>query len=145
MTISKDLVSGLLFLAVGAFLVVEAADYRMGTLLRMGPGYFPVIIGSLILLVGGTLTVKGVMKGAEKLPTFSLRPLVFLLGAILAFALALERTGLIAATILLVLIGRMASQRPMNWKASALLCAVLVGAAVLIFWYLLELPMKLWP
>lgn len=144
MTITKDLVSGLIFLAVGVFVVVEAAGYEMGTLLRMGPGYYPVLVGSLIVLVGIVLTLKGVMQGAEELPSFSVRPLFFLMSAIVAFALTLERAGLIVATLLLVLIGRMASQRPIGWTGTAALCVALVATAVFIFWYLLELPMKLW-
>lgn len=145
MTISKDLFSGLIFLLVGGFVTIEGAGYEMGTLLRMGPGYFPVMIGALMLLVGSALVVKGLMPGAEPLPQFSFRPLLFLLAAILAFALALEQAGLIVATLLLIGIGRFAAREPMSWKGTLALAAALIAAGAGIFRYLLELPMPLWP
>lgn len=145
MTFTKDLLSGLIFLAIGAFMVIEAQSYEMGTLLRMGPGYFPTAIGALIFLVGLILSLNGLTEGAEKLPQFNFRPLLVLLAAILAFAFSLETAGLIVATTLLVLIGRMASRNPINWVGTIVLCACLVGTAIVIFWYFLELPLKLWP
>jgi hypothetical protein len=73
-----------------------------------------------------------------------LRPFVFLLGAIIIFAITLEHFGLVISTLLLVILSRLAA-RPVKWIGTLVLCACFVPNAVLIFWYLLRLPLHLWP
>lgn len=144
MTVTKDLLAGLIFLLIGLFVVIIARNYPMGTLVRMGPGYYPIIIGSLTILVGLGLILKSLVEAPEPLPKFALRPFVFLLGAIIIFAITLEHFGLVISTLLLVILSRLAA-RPVKWIGTLVLCACLVPFAVLIFWYLLRLPLHLWP
>lgn len=144
MTVTKDLLSGIIFFLIGLAVVIIAQDYKMGTLVRMGPGYFPVIIGSLTILVGLSLIVKSLIEKPNPLPKFAFRPLFFLLGAIIIFAMTLEKFGLVISTVLLIIVSRFAS-RPVNWIATLVLSACLVVVAVFIFWYLLKLPLNLWP
>lgn len=143
---SRDLVSGIIFLVSGAALAWKAQDYRMGTLVQMGPGYFPFLIGLGIVGTGVALTVKAFVSGSEEaLPRIAWRPLLCLLAAVIAFALALDRLGLVAATVLLILIGRFASPRPLGWIATIVLTVAASAALVVVFRELLGLPLKALP
>lgn len=144
MHVSKDLAAGGLFFLIGLGMVVVAFDYRMGTLLRMGPGFFPVMVGGLMALTGIAIAAKALVVGGGAAPRLALRPFVVLLAAIVVFALTLETLGLVLSTVLLTLTSRLAIS-PVHWKGALLLSAALVLVAVLIFDLLLELPLTLWP
>lgn len=145
MVVSRDLVSGIFFLVFGAALAWKARDYQIGTLFQMGPGYFPFLIGLGIVGVGATLSIKALVTGGGSFPRIAVRPLVFLLGAVVAFALALDPLGLVAAIVLLILIGRFASPQPLGWVATLILMVSLSVASVVVFDELLGLPLKIWP
>lgn len=141
----RELLSGLLFLLFGAGLVWQSQAYAMGTLTRMGPGYFPTLVGIGIIGVGLTLMAQGLIAAGPRVPLVALRPLVFLLAGIVAFALALDRFGLIIATVVLILIARFASSTPLGWIATVVLAAALAAIGALVFRELLGLPLRLWP
>lgn len=141
---SKDFLAGATFLLVGGGMVAVASDYPFGSLLRMGPGFFPIIIGLLLALVGIALMGKSIVMQTTERPTFHLRPAFFITAAIFAFAYALPRLGLAAATVFLVMIMRLAF-RPVHPAGALVLSAVLVALAVIIFSYVLRLPLRLWP
>ena len=144
MKISKDIPGGLIFLALGTVLIVGGQQYGMGSILRMGPGYFPTMIGGLLAIIGAVLFTKALVRKGDLLPEFAWRPLGFLLLGILAFAFTLERFGLVIATVLLIIISRLAA-RPVYWTGTLILCGVLTGISILIFWYFLKMPFDLWP
>lgn len=145
MRITKDLLSGLIFLAFGVATIVLMKDYAMGSLLRMGPAYYPTLVGGLTAVVGLTLIAKAFLRRDEPLPRFGFKPFFYVLIGVLVFALGLQRVGLVITTLLLVVICRMAAPRPMSWTRTAVLSAFLILLAVLIFWYFLKLPLRLWP
>ncbi len=144
MTLTKDLVSGLLFLVIGLVVVVDAQSHAMGTLLRMGPGYYPTLVGSLIVLVGGTLVVKSWLQGGTPVPVIAWRAMALLTTGIVVFALTLDRLGLVISTVLLIFISRLAS-RPFKPVSTAVLAAAMAVLAALVFWWFLRLPVELWP
>lgn len=144
MMVSKDLLSGLVFLGVGVFLLVEGQRYRMGTLLRMGPGYFPMLVGVSISVVGLALVVHALRKGGERATRPALKPLVLVTASLVAFAFALNWLGLVLATVILIVLARLASHRA-TLLGTAVIVAVMVPAGVVIFRTVLELPLKLWP
>jgi hypothetical protein len=141
---SKDFLSGVIFLLLGVVMVMEATNYPFGSLLRMGPGFFPTIIGILLAAVGAALIGKAVITQADDLLEFAVRPAFFITGALLAFAYTLQELGLVIATFLLVASSRLAF-RPPRLLGAFVLSAVLVLVAILIFGYLLRLPLRLWP
>jgi hypothetical protein len=145
MAISKDLISGIMFLLIGTFIVVEAQNYTMGTLVRMGPGYLPTVTGVLLILCGLALSARTLLSRGECVGGTSLRALVVVPMSIVAFALLLEPAGLIASTLALVLVARLGAPRPLGWKATLGLASALVLADVWVFWYFLGLPFRLWP
>ena len=144
MTWSKDLLSGLFFLAVGVFLVIVSLGYPLGTLLRMGPGYFPLIVGTLMALVGLGLVVQSFLRPGEKAPRPALKPLALVTVSLFVFAVTLDRLGLVLSTIILIALSRIASPTG-TLRGTIVLCLVMVATAVVIFHTVLELPLRLWP
>jgi hypothetical protein len=121
-----------------------ARDYPMGSALRMGPGYFPTILGGLMLLLGAAAFVRGLVFRDERIEPVRARPLVLILGAVGVFAATIESAGIIVATLLTVAIAAAASSESRLVEVVALL-VLLLGLAVGVFTYALGLPFKLWP
>jgi Tripartite tricarboxylate transporter TctB family len=135
---------GLLFVAIGVAIMVLAREYRVGTAARMGPGYFPELLGMLLAGLGLTLTIPALFVDGEEFPRLHIRPLVMILLSIVAFGVALEYHGFVVAVVALVIIGGLADPdlRPLE---SAALALFLVIFSVGIFVVLLGLPLTLWP
>ncbi|MEO3388002.1 tripartite tricarboxylate transporter TctB family protein [Mesorhizobium sp. CAU 1741] len=105
-----DLVSGLILVAIGLYFTVGALDYRMGTLTRMGPGFIPVSLGVVCIVLG--LAVGIVSLGREgALPEVHWRAVVPVIASIAAFALILPRAGMLPAIAVTVGIAALASPR----------------------------------
>ena len=140
----SDFWCGLLFVAIGIAVVVLAQNYRIGTAARMGPGYFPTMLGSLLALLGVSLSVPAFVTSGEGVQRFHLRPLLFVLLGVATFGVTLPYLGFAAAVIVLVVVSGFADPdlRPMETPAVA---AFLVIFSILIFVVLLGLPIRLWP
>ena len=140
----SDFWCGLLFVAIGIAVVVLAQNYRIGTAARMGPGYFPTMLGSLLALLGVSLSVPAFVTSGDGVPRFHLRPLLFVLLGVATFGVTLPYLGFAAAVIVLVVVSGFADPdlRPMETAAVA---AFLVLFSILIFVVLLGLPIRLWP
>jgi hypothetical protein len=140
----SDFWCGLIFIAIGLTFVIVAQNYRMGSAARMGPGFFPVWLGGLLAMLGLTLTVPSFVTPGPAFPRLHLRPFLALLVSIVVFAFALQPLGFVISLMLLVVIAGCAD------PALGPLRAVGIGAlltlfSVLIFYYLLGLPLPLWP
>lgn len=140
----KDFAAGMLFVAIGAAALFIGADYRLGTLLNMGPGYFPRIIGILLLGLGVIVALTSLRVQGGPLEAWRLRPLVLVLGAIVAFGWMLERFGLFAAIGGLILLSGFAQTGRRFWEIPVLI-GVLGLVAWLVFILGLGLPIALWP
>jgi membrane-bound ClpP family serine protease len=140
--LSADLLTGLLFVALGGFTIVYGSRYAPGTAARMGPGYFPMLVSAGLTLVGIVLVVRSLLATGEVLGAIGWRPLVLLLAGVLAFGLLIDRLGLLAAGIALVVAARLAD-REFRWLETALLAVGLTLAAAAVFLYGLGLPIKL--
>lgn len=144
----SDLAAGLVFIAIAAAFAWAALDVRMGTLLRMGPGYFPLVL-SVLLAALGALMLRGARRpaapaGPGQGPSFRVawRPLLLVCGSALFFALTLEGLGLPLTTFATLLIA--ASASPQFRPAEALLTAAAFAAgAWVVFAMLLGLPFRL--
>jgi hypothetical protein len=139
-----DLLAGLMFIGFGAAAVVLGRDYPMGSAMRMGPGYFPTILGALLALLGLAMLVRGLLSRGGPPPIFALKPLALILAAVGLFALTVERLGIIAAVTLVVLVSALASQR-FRWREVLPLALIMVGLAVGLFTKGLGLPFRLGP
>lgn len=139
-----DFWSGILFAALGVAVVVLARNYRLGSAARMGPGYFPTLLGALMTLLGLTLLVPSMLRDGAQVPRLHLRTLSTILLGVAAFGLALDYLGLVAAVAALVLIGGLADPE-LTLLESAAVAALLVVFSVGVFWGLLGMPFNLWP
>ncbi len=99
---STDVIGGLITLGLAAGVLAESSSYARGTLLRMGPGYFPIALGVLLLGLGALLTVRGFLRPGETIAMPRLRPVVFIAAAVSLFAYTLPAFGLAPAILLLV-------------------------------------------
>jgi hypothetical protein len=106
---AKDFWAGAFLIAVGAAAVFIARNYTFGTALRMGPGYFPTVLGGLLILLGIYL-VASALKSSEAIGgAWSLRALVVLPLSLLLFGYLIERAGFVPAMLVLIFGSAMAS------------------------------------
>jgi hypothetical protein len=140
----NDFAAGLFFVCLAVLGLWLLRGVRLGTSARMGPGYLPTAMCGLLLLLGLWLAVKSFLTSGPPLERWYVRPLAFVLGAVLVFTLTIEPLGLFAAIILLVVVAAFAT-RESRWLE------VVVGALVLgafstgLFIYGLGLPLSPWP
>jgi hypothetical protein len=140
-----DFWTGLLFGAFGLFAAVYAAfAYRMGSAVRMGPGYFPTWIGGLVAILGLVVALRALQLDGPALPRMRVRPVLFVLGASIAFGYLLKPLGMVLATIMLVIISA-GGGHEFRWREVLLLAVGLSAFAVGVFVYGLGLPFPLWP
>jgi hypothetical protein len=145
----KDVLSGLLFVAVALFGLWLSRDYPIGTALRMGTGYVPRLLCWILLGLGIVILVMGLREGqGERKVDFSdrsgWRPVVFVTASLVIFGLSLERLGLVISILLLIAVGAVAARglRPLETLAAALVLIVLSWA---IFILGLGLTIPVWP
>jgi hypothetical protein len=110
MRLTKDLLSGLMFCAFGVGAAVIARDYNFGSLSRMGSGFFPIVIGLGIAMLGSFITARALLKpeSSEAISAIELKPVFFISLAIIIFGFLIEDWGLIAALVALIVIARFA-------------------------------------
>jgi putative tricarboxylic transport membrane protein len=137
----KDFFAGLLFIAFGVVAIVVGSNYALGTAARMGPGYFPRILGILLITLGGALALRSLKTQGAKVPRFLWRPLLLVLGSVVVFGFIVEQVGLLLSTIVLILSASAASHE-FRWKealASGVFFALL-AIAVFVLGLKLQLP-----
>ncbi len=138
----QDFWSGILFVAVGSAAVFLARNYSFGTADKMGPGYFPTILGGLLVLVGLAAVIRSLGRDGEVLKTFHWRLMLYVLGATILFGLLIRNAGLLAAVAILVLASTAASVH-FRWRTALVLMALLMALSALIFVKGLGLPIPL--
>jgi hypothetical protein len=151
----KDFFSGLLFMAVGIAFAWGATNYSVGTGARMGPGYFPLLLGALMAVLGGVLTFNALVvetEDGDKIGRWAVKPLFFIIAANLVFGLMLgglpslkvPAMGLIVGIYALTFIASLAGEE-FKFKEVAILATVLSVMSYLAFIVLLKLQFPVWP
>ncbi len=151
----KDFFAGLLFTGVGLAFAIGAVSYGMGDAAKMGPGYFPRLVGLLMTALGGfiifeSLTIK--TEDGEKMGKWAWKPLFFILAANLVFgallaglpSIGLPAFGLIVAIYALTFIASLAGDE-FNFKGVFVLATVLAIISYAAFILLLKLQFPVWP
>lgn len=138
----KDFLSGVMFLAIGGAAVVIAQDYPMGQAVRMGPGYFPVVLGVLLCLIGAACVLRSLLAGGPPVGRLALKPLVLVTVSTLLFGLLLRNAGLLAALAASILLSSLASSK-FSAKAAVLTVVLLSAFCYLVFLKALGLPAPL--
>jgi hypothetical protein len=139
---NQDFWAGVMLIATGLAAVVIARDYAFGTALRMGPGYFPSILGGLLVLAGLYLVIKGLRSGEKITGTWSVRALIVLPLSLVLFGLLMEYAGFVPALAVLIF-GSAAAGTEFKFGEVALLTVFLTIMCVLVFVWGIGLPYPL--
>jgi predicted outer membrane lipoprotein len=151
----KDFFSGLMFAIIGGGFAWGATNYSIGTGARMGPGYFPLLLGILLAVLGAFTVFYSLIEHTEdgdKIGSFAWRPIIYILGANVIFGillaglprLGLPPMGLIAAIYALTIIASKAGD-VFKFKEVLMLATFLSVLSYLAFIKLLSLQMPVWP
>jgi|SRR5581483_1463845 predicted MFS family arabinose efflux permease len=131
---NKDLWSGLMLVALGVIAVVIARDYPFGTALRMGPGYFPTVLGSVLVLFGLWFVAKGLRGGEAIEPGWSLRALIVIPLSLVLFGLLMSYTGFVPALAVLVFGSSLASSEFRLVEVVLLTVGLTIGCIAVFIW-----------
>ena len=150
----KDFNAGLMFITIGAIFSIGAIGipalgipgYPMGSALRMGPAYFPSILGALVMILGAVIFFDSFFIEEDPPRKTEYRGLLFILGAVVVFGLLVGplNGGLIPACFALMLITAYGGYE-FRWREAIINSIVMTCASVAIFHYGLGLPFRLWP
>ena len=138
----KDFWTGIIFLFIGLAAIIIGRDYPMGSAGRMGPAYFPTVLGGLLALIGLIGVIRSFLHDGEAVGKFYVKEIVLILLAVLLFGFLMRGAGLVPAALVLVLMSAYASPK-FTWGASVLLAVGLAVFAVVLFVKLLGLPMPI--
>lgn len=131
-----------MFLLFGLAAVIIGQEYPMGTAGKMGPAYFPIILASLLILVGGIGIVRSFLVDGVKIEKFYLKELAIVLSAVLLFGVLVRGAGLVPSVIVLIMLSAYASPQ-FKLGQNLLLAIGLAGFSALVFVKLLGLPMPI--
>jgi Tripartite tricarboxylate transporter TctB family len=140
-----DILAGLIFVAFGLAFATTSLTYDLGTPLRMGPGYFPLVLGGILVFLGLLIVGKGLVSGSSaegRLGSVPWRALLLMVLAVLFFGLTVRGLGLVPATAVTALLTALASYRT-GILAAAAIAAGLTVLCVLIFVLALQLRLPL--
>jgi hypothetical protein len=151
----KDFFSGLMFMGVGIAFAWGATTYTIGEGARMGPGYFPLMLGILLTALGGFILFEALVvetEDGEKIGKWAWRPLGFIIAANLLFgvllgglpSIGLPAMGMILAIYGLTIVAALASDE-FNLKEVLILATILSIGSYLAFIVLLKLQFQVWP
>lgn len=142
----KEFWSGVMFIAFGLFFAGFAQSYDMGTAQRMGPAFFPTVLGGLLVVLGAVVAFQGLAAETVdgKIEKFHLGPIAWVLGAVIAFALLLRPAGLVVALIVLIGISSLGSHE-FKARDTVLLAVGLCALVLAVFIYGLGLTIPVWP
>jgi len=151
----KDFFSGLMFMGVGVAFAWGASTYNIGNGARMGPGYFPLVLGILLAALGGAITFTSLVvetQDGDKIGKFAWKPLFFIITANLVFgasigglpSIGLPPVGLIVGIYLLTFIASNAGDT-FRIKEAFVLATILSVMSYLAFIVLLKLQFPVWP
>lgn len=152
---TKDFYAGLLFMLVGSAFAWSALDYQVGSSARMGPGYFPLLLGVLLALLGAVMMLRSALLPADRLDAvgpWAWKPLAAIISANLLFGVALgglprlklPALGLMLGIYGLTFVACLAGER-FRFKEAALLATALAALSYLAFVLLLQLQLPVWP
>jgi drug/metabolite transporter (DMT)-like permease len=151
----KDFFSGLMFLIVGGVFAYGATSYSIGSAARMGPGYFPLLLGVILAILGAfVLFFSLVVERPDSDPVgkFAWAPILYVLGSNISFgimlvglpSIGLPSSGMIASIFVLTLIASKAGDK-FILREVLILATVLSVICYLAFIMLLKLQMPVWP
>ena len=139
---NKDFWAGLMLIGIGAAAMFIARDYRFGSAVRMGPGFFPTILGGILVAFGICIVAVGLRSGEKIQERLSIRALILLPHSLVLFGVLMERAEFIPALAALVFVAA-ASGREFRIMEVLLLTVFLTVTSAALFIWGLGLPYPL--
>jgi hypothetical protein len=140
----KDFYAGLIFIAFGIAAIVIGSNYALGSAARMGPGYFPRILGIALIVLGAALSLRALSIKGDRVPKFHWRPTLVVLGSVTLFGYIVNYAGLVLSTIILIVLSSAASPE-FRFKEAVISGVLLSILVVCVFVLGLKLQLPIWP
>ncbi|HVS25707.1 MAG TPA: tripartite tricarboxylate transporter TctB family protein [Burkholderiales bacterium] len=138
----KDFWAGVIYTAIGLAAVVIGKDYGMGSATKMGPAYFPTLLGALLALIGLAAIVRSFLRAGESIGVFAYKGIALVTVATVLFGLLVRGAGIVIAIFVLVLMSAYASVK-FRWGHSIALAVGLTVFCVLVFIKGLGIPLPM--
>jgi hypothetical protein len=139
----RDFWAGAIYIAFGAAAVLIGRDYPLGSGARMGPGYFPALLGWLLMAIGALALGRSLLRKGFPVGAIAWRPLALVTGGTVLFGLLLRPAGAVAALAVLLVVSALASRQSRADLPTALAFAGLVAFCVAVFVKGLGVPMPI--
>jgi hypothetical protein len=142
----KDVAAGAIYFVVGIVFVIMARQYEIGTATNMGPGYFPSLLGFVLIGLGLAAMIKGMRaKVHDPISSHRLEPLLLILASIVSFGFLVERAGLVIATLVCLFFAcfRRALAHPIEFLVMFAVLAVF-DYVVFVYTFQVQIPMFWW-
>jgi hypothetical protein len=139
----KDFWAGAIYLALGVAVIWIGRSYALGTSARMGPGYFPTVLGAILALLGIISVGRSLVRPGEAISAIAWKPLSLVLGATVLFGFLLERAGLLIALPAMIVVSALASRHSRLDPTSIAALVGITAFCVLVFVKALGVPMPL--
>ncbi|HEX5998571.1 MAG TPA: tripartite tricarboxylate transporter TctB family protein [Hyphomicrobiaceae bacterium] len=139
----KDFWSGILFIVFGCTGLWLGRDFAIGTLSKMGPGFFPALMSIALIGIGVLLGARSLAVPGDPVERIAFWPQLLILAGIVAFGLLIERVGLAVAVLAVAAISGIAAQG-LRWYELAALALAMSAFAVVLFVTLLGQPIPVW-
>lgn len=136
----KDFSTGVIYIFFGSTAIIVARDYGMGSAVRMGPGYFPTVLGGLLVLIGAVALIRSFLQDGTPFGNFTFKGLAFVVVSTVLFGLTVRGAGLAVTLPFFIMITAYASTR-FRWRPTLIIAAGLTIFCVLVFLKGLGLPL----
>lgn len=138
----KDFGAGLIYITAASSVLWIAHGYERGSALKMGPGYFPMLLAGVLWLIGLFSLLRAFFKPGTRIDHLAVKPLIWVLTAIVLCGILLRTAGLLIALPILVVISAAVSEN-FRWQPTIILAVALTVSCMLIFAKGLGLPIPL--
>lgn len=139
----KDFGAGLLFALAGILGLILTSSFEFGSTAEPGPGFFPLVLSTILLLIGIAVALSALLREADPISAMMIRPFILITCAVIAFALCIERFGLMPSVFVAAIVASFARAN-YGWVHRILAAAGLALFSALLFIGALNLPVALW-
>lgn len=138
----KDFWTGIIFLGFGLAAIYIGQDYNMGQAAKMGPGYFPTVLGAILAVIGGIAVLRSFIVHGEPVGGINIKGLVLVLASVLLFGFLMRGGGMALAVFVGVMVSALASGK-YRFFPTVILAIGAVIFCVVLFVELLGLPIPI--
>lgn len=139
---TKDFWTGLIYIFFGSSAIIIALDYDMGKAIKMGPAYFPSILGGLLILIGIISVVRSFLQAGTPIGNFTLKGMALIVVSTALFGLLVKGAGLIIALPVLIILSAIASTK-FRWIPTVILAVGMTLFCILVFLKGLGIPLPI--